>query len=299
MTLAQTLQEIARALGGDVVGRQVICPGPGHSPKDRSLSVTPSASDADGFVVNSFANDDWRECRAHVLDRLRRPSAYEQGRAIESRTRQCSSEDRSARPRQLWDEAVDPRGTLVDTYLGRRALRLTSDVAGSVVRFHPRCPWRDDETETIVRKPTLVAAFRSIANPLIITAVHRTALSPAGEKLRRKMLGPSGDAAIMVDPDEAVTTGLVVGEGLETVLAARQLGWRPAWALGSAGAIAKFPVLSGIECITVLAELDDTGANARAIEAVGDRWLSAGREVLIVSPRFGGDANDALRSIAA
>src|SRR5262249_11158334 len=82
-------------------------------------------------------------------------------------------------------------------------------------------------------------------------------------------------------------------------LAARQLGWRPAWALGSAGAVASFPVLSGIECLTVLAELDDSGANARAIDEVGRRWTRAGREVLIVSPRFGGVANAALRGIAA
>ena len=34
-----TLQSWARALGGEVSGGQVLCPGPGHSAKDRSLSV--------------------------------------------------------------------------------------------------------------------------------------------------------------------------------------------------------------------------------------------------------------------
>lgn len=34
-----TLQEIARVLGGEVQGHQVRAPGPGHSPKDRSLAV--------------------------------------------------------------------------------------------------------------------------------------------------------------------------------------------------------------------------------------------------------------------
>ena len=34
-------REIARALGGEVVGRNILlCPGPGHSPRDRSLQVT-------------------------------------------------------------------------------------------------------------------------------------------------------------------------------------------------------------------------------------------------------------------
>jgi hypothetical protein len=33
------LRSIARALGGDVVGAQALCPRPGHSKRDRSLSV--------------------------------------------------------------------------------------------------------------------------------------------------------------------------------------------------------------------------------------------------------------------
>ena len=36
---AASLAHLARQLGGDVVGQQVLCPGPKHSRKDRSLSV--------------------------------------------------------------------------------------------------------------------------------------------------------------------------------------------------------------------------------------------------------------------
>ena len=35
------LAEIAAALGGEVAAGQVLAPGPGHSPRDRSLSVKP------------------------------------------------------------------------------------------------------------------------------------------------------------------------------------------------------------------------------------------------------------------
>ena len=145
----------------------------------------------------------------------------------------------------------------------------------------------------------MLTPFRSIANARVITAIHRTALSPDGAKIGRRMLGPVTGAATMLDPDEHVTQGLVIAEGSKSALSGRQLGWRPTWALGSAGAIAGFPVLSGIECLTVLAEHDDTGANTRAIETVGKRWIDASCEVLIVSPRCGGDANDALRSAVA
>src|SRR6202021_1704020 len=53
-------QKIARLLDGDVSGSQVVAPGPGHSRKDRSLSVRLSPSAPDGFIVFSHADDDWR-----------------------------------------------------------------------------------------------------------------------------------------------------------------------------------------------------------------------------------------------
>src|SRR5207253_852128 len=105
-------------------------------------------------------------------------------------------------------------------------------------------------------------------------------------------------AVVKLDSDDAVTFGVTIGEGIETCLAARQIGFRPIWAVGSAGAIATFPVLPGVDALTILAEADDRGANARAVEACAARWHAAGREVLLVTPLFGGDVNDALRAIA-
>jgi hypothetical protein len=51
----------------------VIAPGPGHSPKDRSLSVTLSANDPAGYVVHSFAGDDPIICKDYVRERLGQP----------------------------------------------------------------------------------------------------------------------------------------------------------------------------------------------------------------------------------
>jgi hypothetical protein len=66
-----TLQALAAALGGEVSvsGDQVLCPGPGHSPKDRSLSIKLDCSAPDGFVVNSFAGDDAIDCKDYVRDK--------------------------------------------------------------------------------------------------------------------------------------------------------------------------------------------------------------------------------------
>jgi 5S rRNA maturation endonuclease (ribonuclease M5) len=67
-----TLEEIAHALGGEISNNQVRAPGPGHSPQDRSLSVTLSNGDP-GYVVHSFAGDDPIICKDYVRGRLGQP----------------------------------------------------------------------------------------------------------------------------------------------------------------------------------------------------------------------------------
>jgi hypothetical protein len=60
-----------RALGRDISGRDgVVCPGPGHSRQDRSLSVRFDRTAPDGFVVHSFAGDDPIICKDHVRETL-------------------------------------------------------------------------------------------------------------------------------------------------------------------------------------------------------------------------------------
>ena len=62
-------------------------------------------------------------------------------------------------------------------------------------------------------------------------------------KMERLNLGPTGAGSIKVDPDADVLYGLTIGEGTETVLAGRMLGYRPAWVTGGKGTIKHFPVL--------------------------------------------------------
>ena len=61
------LRSVAHATGGDIVGRQVLAPGPNHSKADRSLAILPTG---DGVLVYSHAGDGWRECQNHVARRL-------------------------------------------------------------------------------------------------------------------------------------------------------------------------------------------------------------------------------------
>jgi putative DNA primase/helicase len=307
-----TLQTIARALGGEVSGRQVLAPGPGHSPKDRSLAVSISNDAPDGFILYSHSGDDWRECRDYVRGKLGLPSWQPGDDRERQRTIQPShidkwdfgvvdaqSEDRRRTEddlirigwaQKLWSESSDPRGTLAEDYLHSRALVLPDELAGGVLRFHPACPWRNEDTGRTDRIPCLIAAFRSIDDD-IITGIHRIRLDRPERwpKTERRMLGVVHRAAVKLG---APAGKLTIGEGLETCMAACQLGLGPAWALGSVGAISFFPTLDGVAELKILAESGD--ASGRAIQICGRRWRRAGRRVLISRPNVGSDHNDVL-----
>jgi hypothetical protein len=111
-------------------------------------------------------------------------------------------------------------------------------------------------------------------------------------KLERRALGNMG--VVKLWPPGA---SLVIGEGLETVLAAATCipfesgPLRPAWAAMSADLLGAFPVISGIERLIILVDHDRTGVNAASI--CTERWTRAGRMVVRLTPaRPGADFND-------
>jgi hypothetical protein len=281
-------REAAALLGGQATGpNSLVCPGPGHSARDRSLSIRFDPVAPDGFTCHSFSGDDWASCRDHVrvalglgLWRDRQPEP--------PKPKAPADDDLGAWALRLWGEAPQAKGTLAETYLRGRGLEM-DDRARQAIRFHPSCPFGKG-----VRLPCMIALFRDLRTDKPV-AIQRTALTPEGAKIGRKMAGPVAGAAVKLDPDDAVTTGLVVSEGIETAIAGRMLGYKPAWALGSADAIGRLPLLGGIEALTVLGENDDRGANAKAAEACARRWIAAGAEVSVLEPLGGaGDANDVL-----
>jgi putative DNA primase/helicase len=300
---------IARALGGEISGRQILAPGPGHSLRDRSLSIRMNPDAPDGFVVHSFAGDDPIACKDYVRERLGLPQwepGDEQDRRVDAArvhrfdvtatdwesTKRPRTEDdltRIERAAAIWNEAEDPRGTLGQHYLNHhRKLELDDDLAGGILRFHPACPWRNENSGKTDRLPALIAAFRNIDDGTI-TGIQRVALDSSGAKIGRRMLGIVHRAAIMLDP---IGSELAIGEGIETSMAARQLGIKPTWALGSTGTIAGFPVIDGVNKLTILGETGQ--ASADAVKFCARRWRRAGRRVCVAMPDIGSDLNDEL-----
>ena len=212
-----------------------------------------------------------------------------------ARTVQASSEA-SARCRMgTTDAAGNQRqglgivgGRITDRQDGRRSL--------------PRDA-RDPRAWHRPRSPTVspVVSFRRTGTTPVharTTARHphgRTARDPSHRiDIGRRQDRPHGarskdGAAVKLSPDDAVTMGLTIAEGVETALSGIQLGWRPAWSVGDAAGIAKFPVLPGVEALTILVDNDESGTGQRRAIECSDRWTKAGREVLRVIPRRSGD----------
>lgn len=288
------LRTIAAALGGEVASGQVLAPGPNHSPRDRSMTVRLSPTSPDGFICFSHAGDDFRDCRDYIRSKLgldpnswKASPKFEGNHKRATAARQWPPENRDkengkAEALAIWRASVDPRGTLAERYLNSRGLELAEDLAGDPLRWNAEIN-------------ALVALFSNVhtGEPQAITRIY---LDREGRKIGRKFKGPVGGAAVMLDDHAAPIYGIHIGEGIETTMAGRQLGFKPAWAVGSAGAIGAFPLLACINSVTAFAETDDHGANAREIEKLAARWGEAGREVLVVTPEIGGDMNDALQA---
>jgi putative DNA primase/helicase len=285
------LRALRAILGGEIVGQQVLCPGPGHSTGDRSLAVRPTENGR--FVCHSFAGDDWRECQDYVRERLGLPRWREQRQEqpvlhpLRRTLPQNDPKQNVARAKRLWDEGHDPRIPLVTDYLASRKLDLPAELCGAVLRFHPHCPWRTDDKIDFM--PCLLAAFTSIIDKNTITAIHRIRLDQPERwpKTQRKMLGDIKDSAIKLDPQGR---RLCVAEGFESALAARQVGFSPVWALGSAR---RFLPIDNINELIILGEHDD--ASRKATDACSELWRAHGAAVSLALPPEGKkDFNDVL-----
>lgn len=195
-----------------------------------------------------------------------------------------SDEQNSKRALRIWDDAGPIAGTLAETYLRRRGLELPDD--DGALRYYSQCPFGQ------TTYPALIALFRDIVTDQP-KAIHRIALATGGILINKMMLGPVAGCAVKIDADENVEYGLTIAEGIETALGGRMLGFKPAWALGSAGALRNFPVLSGITTLSILTDNDPPDANGRqagqqAAAACAERWVAAGVEVHRMVPRRAG-----------
>ncbi len=130
----------------------------------------------------------------------------------------------------------------------------------------------------------LVALVTDIATREPIS-LHRTWTHADGTKADvdppRLLLGGHRKAGgvIRLWPDEAVTHGLAIGEGIETALSLAQ-AFTPVWALIDAGNLGSFEPANGIESLTIA--VDDDAAGVNAAERCAAAWVLAEHSVTLV-----------------
>ena len=181
--------------------------------------------------------------------------------------------------------------TLVETYLHGRGITALHGTAN--LRFHPRCYYRADDHGPTEIWPALIAAVTDLSGR--ITGAHRTWLAPDGsdkapiDTQRKAMGGLLGHAVRFGIAGDV----MAAGEGIETVLSARQVipDMAMAAALSSAHLAAiLFP--DTLRRLYILRDNDPAGDGAR--DSLIERADAAGIEVITLSPVLK-DFNDDLR----
>ncbi len=283
--------KLRKAGGGEYVGPCPVCDG-----RDR-------------FGVNT-RKQNWncRGCQkgGDAIDLVRHVTGRDFTAAIETLTgeqwptpqlaeaRGCRNAPSERRPQALriWHDAEPIVGTLAEVYLRARGVDLDQlpDV-DDVLRFHRACPFVGAQ-----RAPCLVALIRDVTADAPL-GIQRTALDEHGRKIERRGLGDKVGGAIKLWSDAAISTGLVVGEGLETTAVAatriedQGTKLQPAWALIDANNLRHFPPLPGIEHLTILVDNDPPDRSGRhpgqdAAAACIRTWLEANRHVTELIPNI-------------
>jgi putative DNA primase/helicase len=192
----------------------------------------------------------------------------------------------------IWGGTADLRGSVAESYLQARESIVPP--ADGDLRAHPALRHRTGYTG-----PGMVGLITDAVTGERM-GLHRTWTNADGSKPvtpAKMALGLKQGGVIRLWPDEAVTTGLGIAEGIESALSLAH-AFRPVWSCIDAGNLAAFPVLPGIECLTIAADNDPAGI--RAANACAERWHQAGREVrLVMPPAEGADLNDLAREVHA
>jgi putative DNA primase/helicase len=280
---------IAKALDGRKAGRGWTARCPAHDDHNPSLSIR----DGEDGKVLVFCHAGCSQ--AEVIAALRTRGLWKQrdqrlfNRAAQ---RDAASElpDRDDQKRTewalaKWQSGASAIGTLVEAYLHSRGLHIPPP---PTLRFHPGLKHPSGDVW-----PAMIALVTSGSDNTPL-AIHRTFLArDGGSKApidpQKMMLGPCRGGAVRLGVPSNM---LMIGEGLETCLAAMQATGNPAWAALSTSGLLTLALPGDVRHVVMLADGDEPGEEAA--RACAWRWKREGRRVRIAHPPQGMDFNDML-----
>jgi putative DNA primase/helicase len=269
----------------EIGNHRLSCPACGRGERDKTLGITiDTGGNGVAHCFRCGIVETYREGGARVTPpprkaRIRATSALAKHEAL------------SDYGRELWD-VCGPLSGVAAEYLKARCC-LIPPVDGDL-RWHSSLKHPSGYIG-----PALVALVTNTitGEPM---SLHKTWIGADGRKAdvdppRLLLAGHTKQGGVIrLWPNEAVTSGLAVAEGIETALSLAW-GYAPVWAVIDAGNLKALPVLPGIETLVIGADNDAAGtAAARACAA---RWADAGAEVLITRQPEN-DLNDALMEAA-
>lgn len=287
-----TAETIAKALGGHRAGANWMARCPAHEDRKPSLAIT--AGEHGRVLVCCHAGCDQRDVIAALIERglwegtgkHRRIIARMHQKNLE-REPDADAKARTAAALTLWRASHDIAGSLAETYLRSRGIEPSPPPS---LRFHPSLKHASGRIW-----PAMVALV-SHGETGEALAVHRTFLAHDGQGKapvdpQKMMLGPCrGGVVRLGEPGDA----LMVGEGIETCLAAMQATGKPAWAALSTSGLRALDLPRAIAKVIVLADGDEPGETAA--QQCARRWQREGRSVRIARPPSGMDFNDLLKA---
>jgi len=199
----------------------------------------------------------------------------------------------SAAARRLISMSQPISGTLVEAYLRNRGITALHGTGS--LRFHPRCYYRPDDHGPTETWPAMIAAVTDLRGT--ITGAHRTWLAPDGSDkapidTQRKAIGDLLGHAVRFGNAGDV---MAAGEGIETILSARQALPHMAMAAAlSAAHLAAILFPDDLRRLYIVRDNDPAGDDAR--DSLVERANAAGIEVIVLSPVLE-DFNEDLRRL--
>lgn len=277
------LHEIAGRAGGEVRGAQALIPGPGHSKRDRSLSLT--IGERGQVVWHSFAGNEWRDVGPYLAElgvdlggKRRDREEIDAERNAHRHRKAMELEEKRAIARALLAETQPIAGTVGEAYLRSRGL---DPVAA--LRFHPRAPFTPYYPDSR-RWPAMVGEIANADGETIgvhLTFLKRDGIGKAPIEPSRKVIGSQKGGAIWLGEASA---SIVVAEGIETALSVSRRCGLPAVAAISAGNLAAFAPPAGVCGALVAFDRDPHGVGERDARALVRRLEARGVAAVLAAP---------------
>ena len=285
-----TAETIGKALGGHRAGATWMARCPAHDDSNPSLSI--SVGKNGKVLVRCHAGCDQRDVIAALSERglwdatgKRLGGIAQKHRKNLERERDPDDKARTEAALAIWRASQNIAGSLAETYLRSRGITLPPL---SSLRFHPGLKHASGGVW-----PAMVALVVHGETGEAV-AIHRTFLACDGHgkapvEQVKMMLGPCRGGVVRL---AEARNKLMVGEGIETCLAAMQASGHPTWAALSTSGLRSFELPAHISQVVVLADGDDAGE--AAAQDCAKRWQREGRSVRIARPPSGMDFNDLL-----